>query len=49
MKHPPRIPLAQGKKDAESAVRDPERVGIAAEGVRQKPTEVAEHLPGRHS
>lgn len=33
---------------AKAAVRDPERVGIAAKGVRQKLTEVAEHLPGRH-
>ncbi|MGW3459992.1 thiamine pyrophosphate-binding protein [Streptomyces olivaceoviridis] len=27
----------------------PERAGIAAEGVRQKLTEYAEHLPGRHA
>ncbi|MFR9793703.1 thiamine pyrophosphate-requiring protein [Streptomyces sp. MB22_4] len=46
---PPHIMLAQGKKAAKAAVRDPERVGIAAKGVRQKLTEVAEHLPGRRS
>lgn len=39
----------EGKKAAKAAVRDPERAGIAAEGVRQKLTEVAGHLPGRHS
>ncbi|WP_225833577.1 thiamine pyrophosphate-requiring protein [Streptomyces sp. NK08204] len=46
---PPHITLAQGKKAAKAAVRDPERAGIAAKGVRQKLTEAAEHLPGRHS
>ncbi|QLJ03622.1 thiamine pyrophosphate-requiring protein [Streptomyces sp. NEAU-sy36] len=46
---PPHIMLAQGKKAAKAAVRDPERAGIAAKGVRQKHTEVAGHLPGRHS
>ncbi|MEW2157405.1 thiamine pyrophosphate-requiring protein [Streptomyces sp. NPDC007189] len=46
---PPHIMLAQGKKAAKAAVRDPERAGIAAKGMRQKLTEVAEHLPGRHS
>jgi pyruvate dehydrogenase (quinone) len=46
---PPRIMLAQGKKSAKAAVRDPERAGIAAKGMRQKLTEVAGHLPGRHS
>ncbi|MFF9125212.1 thiamine pyrophosphate-requiring protein [Streptomyces sp. NPDC014889] len=45
---PPHIMLAQGKKAAKAAVHDPERAGIAAKGVRQKLTEVAEHLPGRH-
>ncbi|SFY49510.1 hypothetical protein [Streptomyces sp. F-1] len=34
---------------AKAAVRDPERAGIAAKGVRQKLTEAAGHLPGRHS
>jgi pyruvate dehydrogenase (quinone) len=44
---PPHIMLAQGKKAAKAAVHDPERAGIAARGVRQKLTEIAEHLPGR--
>ncbi|OII70081.1 thiamine pyrophosphate-requiring protein [Streptomyces sp. CC77] len=46
---PPHIMLEQGKKAAKAAVRDPERVGIAAKGVRQKLTEVVEHVTGRHS
>ncbi|MGW3356242.1 thiamine pyrophosphate-requiring protein [Streptomyces bungoensis] len=46
---PPHITLEQGKKAAKAAVHDPERVGIAAKGARQKLTELAEHLPGRHS
>ncbi|WP_316740808.1 thiamine pyrophosphate-requiring protein [Streptomyces sp. MK7] len=45
---PPHIMLSQGKKAAKAAVRDPERAGIAAKGARQKLTEVAERLPGRH-
>jgi pyruvate dehydrogenase (quinone) len=45
---PPHIMLAQGKKAAKAAVHDPEKVGIAAKGMRQKLSEVAEHLPGRH-
>jgi pyruvate dehydrogenase (quinone) len=44
---PPRIMAAQGKKAAKAAVHDPEKVGIATRGVRQKLTEIAEHLPGR--
>ncbi|MER6524034.1 thiamine pyrophosphate-requiring protein [Streptomyces sp. NPDC001508] len=46
---PPHIMLAQGKKAAKAAVRDPERAGIAAKGVRHKFAEAAEHLPGRHT
>ncbi|MFJ8787774.1 thiamine pyrophosphate-requiring protein [Streptomyces sp. NPDC102462] len=46
---PPHIMLAQGKKAAKAAVRDPERVGIAAKGVRHKFAEAAERLPGRHT
>lgn len=46
---PPHIMLAQGKKAAKAAVHGPERAGIAAGGVRQKLTEYAEHLTGRHS
>ncbi|MFF0223945.1 thiamine pyrophosphate-requiring protein [Streptomyces sp. NPDC004629] len=46
---PPHIMLAQGKKAAKAAVRDPERVGTAAKGVRQKFAEAAERLPGRHA
>ncbi|GGZ46117.1 thiamine pyrophosphate-requiring protein [Streptomyces bluensis] len=45
---PPHIMTEQAKKAAKAVVRDPERVGIAAKGVRQKLTEFAEHLPGRH-
>ncbi|MFJ7150289.1 thiamine pyrophosphate-requiring protein [Streptomyces sp. NPDC100445] len=44
---PPHIMKAQGMKAAKAALHDPERVGIAAKGVRQKITEYAEHLPGR--
>ncbi|MGP3984883.1 thiamine pyrophosphate-requiring protein [Streptomyces sp. KR80] len=44
---PPHITLEQGRKAAKAAVRDPERAGVAARGVRQKLTEYAEHLPGR--
>ncbi|WP_225813588.1 thiamine pyrophosphate-requiring protein [Streptomyces spinosus] len=46
---PPHIMTAQGKKAAKAVLHDPERVGIAAKGVRQKITEFAEHLPGRGS
>ncbi|MFJ8360903.1 thiamine pyrophosphate-requiring protein [Streptomyces sp. NPDC093984] len=45
---PPHIVTEQGKKAAKAAVRDPERVGIATRGVRQKLAEYAERLPGRH-
>jgi pyruvate dehydrogenase (quinone) len=45
---PPHIMTEQGKKAAKAAVRDPERVGIATKGVRQKLSEYAERLPGRH-
>ncbi|MFF3905663.1 thiamine pyrophosphate-requiring protein [Streptomyces sp. NPDC001848] len=45
---PPHIMTEQGKKAAKAAVRDPERVGIATKGVRQKLVEYAERLPGRH-
>lgn len=44
---PPHIMAAQGKKAVKAAVHDPERIGIARRGVRQKLTEMAEHLPGR--
>jgi pyruvate dehydrogenase (quinone) len=44
---PPHIMKAQAKKAAKAALHDPERVGIAAKGLRQKITEYAEHLPGR--
>ncbi|MFF9409464.1 hypothetical protein ACF1B0_28685 [Streptomyces anandii] len=42
---PPHIMKEQGEK---AAVRNPEGLGVAAEGVRQKLTEFAGHLPGRH-
>ena len=45
---PPHITLEQGRKAAKAAVHDPERAGIAAKGVRQKLTELTEHLPGHH-
>ncbi|PZH09027.1 thiamine pyrophosphate-requiring protein, partial [Streptomyces sp. NTH33] len=45
---PPHIMTTQAKKAAKAAVHDPERVGIAAKGARQKLTEIVEHLPGRH-
>jgi pyruvate dehydrogenase (quinone) len=45
---PPHIMTEQLKKAAKAVVHDPERVGIATKGVRQKLTEMAEHLPGRH-
>jgi pyruvate dehydrogenase (quinone) len=45
---PPHIMFAQGKKAAMAAVHDPEGLGIAKRGVRQKLTELAEHLPGRN-
>ncbi|MFE4054070.1 thiamine pyrophosphate-requiring protein [Streptomyces sp. YIM B13518] len=45
---PPHTMAEQGKKAAKAAVRDPEGAGIAVKGARQKTTELAEHLPGRH-
>ncbi len=44
---PPHIKAEQGKKAAKAMVSDPDKVGIAKRGVRQKLTEYAEHLPGR--
>ncbi|MEE1928972.1 thiamine pyrophosphate-requiring protein [Streptomyces sp. TRM 70351] len=44
---PPHIMFDQGKKAAKAAVRDPQKTGIAARGVRQKMAEFAERLPGR--
>jgi pyruvate dehydrogenase (quinone) len=44
---PPHITMEQGKKAAKAAVHDPERVGIATKGMRQKLTEYAERMPGR--
>ncbi|MEU5099328.1 thiamine pyrophosphate-requiring protein [Streptomyces sp. NPDC020996] len=46
---PPHIMETQAKKAAKAAVRDPEGVGIAAKGVRQKITEAVAHVPGRSS
>jgi hypothetical protein len=45
---PPHIMKEPGRKAAEAAVHDPEGPGIAAKGMRRKPTELVEHLPGRH-
>ncbi|HEX6471772.1 MAG TPA: thiamine pyrophosphate-requiring protein [Streptosporangiaceae bacterium] len=44
---PPHIMFEQGKKAAKAALHDPERVGIAAKGFRQKLAELYEALPGR--
>ncbi|THA24851.1 thiamine pyrophosphate-requiring protein [Streptomyces sp. RKND-216] len=44
---PPHIKAEQGKKAAKAMVSDPDNLGIAKRGVRQKLSEYAEHLPGR--
>ncbi|MFH8974826.1 thiamine pyrophosphate-binding protein [Streptomyces sp. NPDC017890] len=44
---PPHIVKEQGEKAVKAAPHDPELTGIATKGVRHKPTEYAEHLPGR--
>ncbi|OEV03892.1 thiamine pyrophosphate-requiring protein [Streptomyces oceani] len=44
---PPHITMEQGKKAAQAMVNDPENLGIAKRGVRQKLSEYAEQLPGR--
>ncbi len=45
---PPRIMMDQAKKTAKAMQHDPEKVGVAVRGVRQKLAEFATHLPGRN-
>ncbi|MCO5997049.1 thiamine pyrophosphate-requiring protein [Actinoallomurus rhizosphaericola] len=44
---PPHIMWEQGKKAAKAALHDPEKVGIAVAGFRQKLAELYEAVPGR--
>jgi pyruvate dehydrogenase (quinone) len=44
---PPHIMKEQAKKSAQAALHDPQRMGLAARGFRQKITEYYEKLPGR--
>jgi pyruvate dehydrogenase (quinone) len=44
---PPHIMKDQAKKSVKAALHDPERMGLAAHGFRQKLTEYYEKLPGR--
>jgi pyruvate dehydrogenase (quinone) len=44
---PPHIMKDQAKKSAKAALRDPQRMGLAARGFRQKLAEYYEKLPGR--
>lgn len=44
---PPHIMLEQGRKAAKAAVQDPEGLGIATKGIRQKFAELVGHVPGR--
>ncbi len=44
---PPHIMKEQAKKSAKAALHDPQRMGLAARGFRQKITEYYEKLPGR--
>ncbi|WP_030405937.1 thiamine pyrophosphate-requiring protein [Streptomyces albus] len=44
---PPHIMKEQAKKAVKAGIRDPERVGIATRGFRQKLTDFYENLPGR--
>jgi pyruvate dehydrogenase (quinone) len=44
---PPHIMKEQAKKSAKAALHDPERMGLAARGFRQKLAEYYEKLPGR--
>jgi pyruvate dehydrogenase (quinone) len=46
---PPHIMFEQGKKATKAAVHDPEKVGMAVRGFRQKLSEFYEKLPGRDS
>lgn len=44
---PPHVTADQAKKTAKSAAQDPQRMGIAARGFRQKLADVYASLPGR--
>jgi pyruvate dehydrogenase (quinone) len=44
---PPHIMKEQAKKSIKAGVKDPERVGMAVRGFRQKLSEFYENLPGR--
>jgi pyruvate dehydrogenase (quinone) len=44
---PPHIMKEQAKKSAKAALHDPERMGLATRGFRQKMAEYYEKLPGR--
>jgi pyruvate dehydrogenase (quinone) len=46
---PPHIMKEQAKKSVKAALHDPERMGLAAHGFRQKIAEYYEKLPGRDS
>ncbi|WP_243722754.1 thiamine pyrophosphate-dependent enzyme [Actinomadura sp. 7K507] len=44
---PPHIMKDQAKKTIKAGVQDPQKMGIAARGFRQKLTEMYENMPGR--
>ena len=44
---PPHIMSSQAKESAKAALHDPQRMGLAAHGFRQKIAEIFEKLPGR--
>ncbi|TDD38007.1 thiamine pyrophosphate-requiring protein [Actinomadura sp. KC06] len=44
---PPHIMSDQAKKTFKAGVKDPQKIGIAARGFRQKLTEMYENMPGR--
>ncbi|RKS71894.1 pyruvate dehydrogenase (quinone) [Actinomadura pelletieri DSM 43383] len=44
---PPHIMSDQAKKSLKATLKDPQRLGIAARGFRQKLTEMYENMPGR--
>ncbi|NKQ57794.1 thiamine pyrophosphate-requiring protein [Amycolatopsis sp. K13G38] len=46
---PPHIMYQQGKKAAKAELKDPDKVGMAVRGFRQKLAEFYEQLPGRDS
>ncbi|HET9973690.1 MAG TPA: thiamine pyrophosphate-dependent enzyme, partial [Streptosporangiaceae bacterium] len=44
---PPHIMSSQAKESAKAALHDPQRMGLATHGFRQKVAEIFEKLPGR--